>query len=127
MLAREMLQKLADALLDHRIELVRELRVVEQDLATLDRPEVVDREERGQREERARMLNDLGETTRRSIAEIDRALDRVAQDRYGRCVRCGRDVAIERLEAMPAVELCLACARGLGVPGEARPAPPTAA
>lgn len=30
---------------------------------------------------------------------------------YGRCVRCGAAVAVERLEILPAVALCMTCQR----------------
>ncbi len=44
------------------------------------------------------------------LAEIDAALARLAQDRYGICERCGRPIAPERLDALPATRLCIACA-----------------
>lgn len=45
------------------------------------------------------------------LAELDRALDRVAEGTYGVCVRCGRPIGAERLAARPTAELCIECAR----------------
>jgi DnaK suppressor protein len=44
-------------------------------------------------------------------AAIDRALSRVRAGTYGTCVRRGELISRERLEARPAAELCIDCAR----------------
>lgn len=46
---------------------------------------------------------------REALAQIDRALARIADGTYGVCVRCGSPIAAERLEAMPESDLCLSC------------------
>lgn len=46
-------------------------------------------------------------------AAIDSALMRIAAGDYGRCIRCGREIAPERLEARPEAPLCIDCAREL--------------
>ena len=53
----------------------------------------------------------LEETDERVVAAIDGALERIEAGTYGRCTRCGRDIAPERLEARPWSELCIDCAR----------------
>jgi DnaK suppressor protein len=37
------------------------------------------------------------------------ALERVAGGEYGKCVRCGKEIGVDRLRAMPAAELCITC------------------
>jgi RNA polymerase-binding transcription factor DksA len=44
------------------------------------------------------------------MEELDRALERLRQDDYGRCTRCGEPIPPERLEVRPAAETCVACA-----------------
>lgn len=44
------------------------------------------------------------------LVDIDDALVRLAEGRYGRCERCGAPIAAARLEALPATRLCLICA-----------------
>lgn len=51
----------------------------------------------------------LEEHARESLAQIDRALARIADGTYGTCTRCGAPIPDGRLEAMPKAELCVAC------------------
>lgn len=44
------------------------------------------------------------------LAELVGALDRLREDRYGRCEQCGRPIAAERLAARPAARTCITCA-----------------
>jgi DnaK suppressor protein len=44
------------------------------------------------------------------LAEVDAALQRLAEGRYGVCERCGRPVAAGRLEARPTARTCVGCA-----------------
>jgi len=44
------------------------------------------------------------------LAEIARAQARLKDGSYGRCERCGRPIAAERLAARPAASTCIACA-----------------
>ncbi len=46
-----------------------------------------------------------------SIADIDRAVQKIATDTYGICDRCGEKIGEARLEALPAAWLCVDCAR----------------
>ena len=46
-------------------------------------------------------------------AAIDQALARIADGSYGFCTRRGEPIGRERLEARPAAELCIDCAREL--------------
>ena len=45
------------------------------------------------------------------LAQIDAALMRLVDGRYGVCCACGRTIAIERLRLLPATRFCLRCAR----------------
>jgi DnaK suppressor protein len=45
------------------------------------------------------------------LAEVDAALERVADGTYGVCDRCGQPIAAARLEARPTARYCIACAR----------------
>ena len=44
------------------------------------------------------------------LAEIARAEARLEDGSYGRCERCGRPIAAERLAARPAAATCITCA-----------------
>ncbi len=43
--------------------------------------------------------------------EIERALVRLDRGGYGICERCGKEIEIKRLEALPATPTCASCAR----------------
>ena len=47
---------------------------------------------------------------RASLENVDKALERISEGTYGVCERCRQPIADARLEAMPAVTLCITCA-----------------
>lgn len=52
----------------------------------------------------------LQSLVRRRVMEIDEALARLGDDRYGICVGCGAAIAPERLAARPSATRCIDCA-----------------
>ena len=55
------------------------------------------------------------ETLRRgariALGGIEAALARIDRGAYGTCVLCGAPIPVERLEILPAVDLCMTCQR----------------
>ena len=51
----------------------------------------------------------LEDNVRSLLVQVDRAIKRIDEGTYGKCVRCGDDIAEARLEAMPTAELCISC------------------
>ncbi|HJZ46691.1 MAG TPA: TraR/DksA C4-type zinc finger protein [Roseiflexaceae bacterium] len=43
------------------------------------------------------------------LAQVNAALDRLDQGRYGICARCGQEIAPDRLEALPYAIYCIKC------------------
>jgi RNA polymerase-binding transcription factor DksA len=41
------------------------------------------------------------------LADVERALRRIDDGRYGKCEACGAEIADDRLEAMPATRFCI--------------------
>lgn len=62
-----------------------------------------------EREQAALMASEEG----RRLVEVDRALGRLARDpaSFGVCRSCGTEISFERLEALPATDLCIECKR----------------
>lgn len=54
-------------------------------------------------------LEPLSEIARQEIAEIDAALRRIAEGRYGTCLACGGPMGLQRLRAIPEARFCLSC------------------
>ena len=46
---------------------------------------------------------------RRTLAQINAALDRFDDGSYGTCTGCSNPIPVERLEAMPTASRCLDC------------------
>ena len=55
----------------------------------------------------------LEDNSQAVLAAIDAALLRIENGTYGTCQRCGKPIAVERLEALPYAELCIDCKRAL--------------
>ena len=53
----------------------------------------------------------LEENSEAVLKAIEAALGRIEAGTYGTCQRCGREIAPERLEALPYAELCIDCKR----------------
>jgi DnaK suppressor protein len=46
---------------------------------------------------------------RDELEAVDQALDRIHAGTYGKCSRCGHQISVERLEALPFATLCVRC------------------
>jgi len=57
----------------------------------------------------AKILEQLSEGEVRELREIDAALQRVEDSRYGRCERCSAAIGRLRLRAIPEARCCLTC------------------
>jgi len=51
----------------------------------------------------------LSDAVRGEVAEIDAALARIRDGRYGVCVACGGPMGLQRLRAIPEARYCLGC------------------
>ena len=51
----------------------------------------------------------LAEQARQHLVEVDAALRRLEEGGYGRCERCGGDIALERLQLQPDAMACVPC------------------
>jgi DnaK suppressor protein len=48
--------------------------------------------------------------TRSTLVDIEAAKQRLVDGMYGTCTICGREIAAERLDALPATPTCVLCA-----------------
>jgi DnaK suppressor protein len=53
----------------------------------------------------------LAETESRELAQIEEALERIRQSRYGKCESCDEGIPMARLEAVPYAVRCIDCQR----------------
>jgi RNA polymerase-binding protein DksA len=53
----------------------------------------------------------LEEDARSQLRQVEEALARIERDEYGTCAVCGKEIPLERLEAVPWTTLCIDDAR----------------
>lgn len=63
--------------------------------------------------ERSELLG-LIQQLREHHSQVVAALARMDAGTYGKCERCGQEIPLERLEAIPATRLCVACKQAVG-------------
>jgi DnaK suppressor protein len=51
----------------------------------------------------------LSEELRRELADVEAALRRIEEGRYGRCEACGGPMGLQRMRAIPEARYCVAC------------------
>lgn len=55
------------------------------------------------------LLESLAAQDANRLTMINNALDRIQQGKYGVCVRCHKEIPVERLEAIPYAFMCVSC------------------
>jgi RNA polymerase-binding transcription factor len=66
------------------------------------------------------ILSQLVEIESNELAQIERALDRIADGAWGRCEYCGGKIPAARLNALPYTTSCIDCQRALEMQGPFR-------
>jgi RNA polymerase-binding protein DksA len=56
-----------------------------------------------------KMIEAIGSQDLKRLKLIDSALTRIQQGKYGLCIRCGKRIPQDRLEAIPYALMCIEC------------------
>ena len=56
-----------------------------------------------------KMIEAIGSQELKRLRLIDSALTRIKQGKYGLCIKCGKKILRERLEAIPYALMCIEC------------------
>ena len=56
-----------------------------------------------------KMIEAIGSQELKRLRMIDSALTRIQQGKYGLCMKCGKKIPRERLEAIPYALMCIEC------------------
>ena len=56
-----------------------------------------------------KMIEAIGSQELRRLRMIDSAITRIKQGKYGLCMKCGKKIPKERLEAIPYALMCIEC------------------
>ncbi len=76
----------------------------------LRQPGEQDWEEQATQRENDEVLESLDKQAVQEIELIKKALRRIEDGKYGKCVYCGHAIAVERLQALPYAPDCIQCA-----------------
>lgn len=77
----------------------------------LDDPVSKDWEDQAIEREDIEVLEDLGNAGLKEMELVRAALGRIDDGSYGTCLKCGDDISMERLKAVPYAALCRDCAQ----------------
>lgn len=106
------LSVIKDQLLQQRADIARHLQDAEQD----EELEVVGRLSRANALQARELAFQNERRWSREIARIDSALARIERGTYGYCALCDEEIAPGRLQANPAIPLCIKCAQTQSAP-----------
>ncbi|MFH1047839.1 MAG: TraR/DksA family transcriptional regulator [Patescibacteria group bacterium] len=78
-----------------------------------DFPDIGDKEDENAEEVATYSTNlTLERTLESSLRDVESALKRIENDKYGICKYCGKEIADKRLRARPASSSCIECKKG---------------
>ncbi len=108
---KKIIDSLAEELHRRRLAIVGGVDNVEGELKNITQEQEPELEEEAQKDRIATVLEHLSNRDRQALEEIDEAIQRIVQGTYGKCLSCGRYIALARLRAVPTTRLCIDCAR----------------
>ncbi|CAN5313420.1 TraR/DksA family transcriptional regulator [soil metagenome] len=108
MARNDALKKLQKTLSGRRNELRRRLK---DDLSTLSNSSSPDTATQAAASQGEELASQLAVLESRELAQIDAALVRLKQGKYGECAGCECKIPVGRLTALPYSTLCIACQR----------------
>ncbi len=103
------LESISKRLIELREDLLSEVRSKNAEAADLRDEGVADVADLGLTDSLSELLHLLSDNKREEIMNIDEALERLRQGRYGQCQGCGEPIDIERLELRPYTRFCIDC------------------
>ena len=108
---KKIIDSLAEELHQRRLAIVGGVEGVEGELKNITQEQEAELEEEAQKERIATVLEHLSHRDRQALEEIDEAILRIVRGTYGKCLSCGKYIALARLHALPTTRLCIDCAR----------------
>lgn len=108
-MTQQTLDRIRNKLLALREARLQEIRRQNAEAAALLDEGVADVADQGLTDALKDYLHLLGDAGRKEILEIDEALERLREGRYGTCEGCGKAIDLVRLEVLPFTRLCKDC------------------
>ena len=92
-----------------RREVIQEVAAADQATRQLGQDDVPDIGDMSSQTYSRDVLYNLGEVQRTKLRDIDAALERIRQGEYGNCLRCGEEIAPQRMAVRPFSRYCIDC------------------
>lgn len=102
--------QIRDRLLQRRADLANRRGAATRDARHEAEPLQADFEEQALQRENDEVLGSIADSAAATLAQIDAALRRLEEGRYGACQTCGAVIAPARLQALPEATCCTVCA-----------------
>jgi DnaK suppressor protein len=118
-LSPQVIQELQLVLEHERTRLTRQVQMLAEAERVLSESQAEEGADHGQSPDAASQLVEaetvlsLGQADLMRLREVESALRRIAEDRYGMCERCGEPIVQARLYALPATRYCRDCASSI--------------
>ncbi len=114
---KEIIEKLKQALEKEKVSLVKELESFAKEDKNIKgnwdakRPnsEDTDLEEKADEVEEYDNLLSLEHNLELKLKDVNLALEKIEKEDYGKCEKCEKEIAEERLQACPEAKLCMKC------------------
>jgi RNA polymerase-binding protein DksA len=107
---QEMVARMEKSLMDLKMEIIANLVASNEDFKKIvegmDPKDLVDT---ASDDIDRKMIEALGSQDLKRLKLIESALTRIQQGKYGLCVKCGKRIPAERLEAIPYALMCIEC------------------
>ena len=103
-------QSIAKKLETLREELTNRIDTIDADVHHKKEPVEKDFAEQVTQRENDDVLSAIDNEAQYTVQLIDAALARIKNGDYGICAKCGEQIPVERLEALPYVTTCVKCA-----------------
>src|ERR1043165_5311142 len=96
---KKIIDSLSEELHQRRLAILGGVEDVEGELKNITEEQEAELEEEAQKERIATVLEHLSTRDRQALEEIDEAILRIVRGTYGKCLSCGRYIALARLRA----------------------------
>lgn len=103
------LQKFKERLLKRISELLKDIGEYRAGIKEIEEGRSADWVDKVSDEAPLKVLESLSGIQRKELAQIEKALERIEDGSYGRCMSCGEEISHKRLRALPFAVHCVEC------------------
>lgn len=103
------IEKLAKKLENLKYSTIKNLRATSENIHSLNSLNQSEEAELGSVMSMAKINENLFSANNSELAEIERALEKIKRNQFGKCEMCKNDIDIKRLEAKPYARFCIKC------------------